>query len=216
MSQLTLDPALITLMEIHCRQYRVAYGHLRLDGMDHLAPLPFPHRQMPGFFGLRTSAEKDLKLWIRMEKILFDHYEIPLEFLTYLGINPRTPGKSTVRSSLLDSIMGMEVPILPRRDMDYRFPQPSICPEQIVGIAGKNSLGKVFDGLITSLQARGSHPRPKMFTDDWFVMTVDEDGPEVQHSTDYRKQRGWKRIPMQHPNPATPSPVLLALLQRSA
>jgi hypothetical protein len=240
MSELTpIDPALIALMEIHCRIYRQEYGHLRLDGMESLDPIPFPHRQMPGFFTLRCSVEKDLKLWMQMEKTLFDHYEVPMGFKTYMDHFARQPGKATIRSSLLDGMLGAIVPNQPMKDieglpvradlsMSYNFSRPRefVRPQRNVGIGGhsdihvgiggRNILGKAFDGLIHSLREMREERRPRLF-DDWHMRMVDDDQPpEAEHTTDYRIPRGWKRIPKRIPNPASPSSLLMSLLSRSA
>lgn len=117
MSEPALDPSLVALMEIHCRQYRQMYGHLRIDKMAPDQPIPFPYRQMPSFFQLKIPTDKNLKIWMQMEKTLFDHYEIPLHFQTYMGVQPRQMGKGAARNQMLDGLLGtLSRPI--RRDVD--------------------------------------------------------------------------------------------------
>lgn len=250
MSELALDPSLVALMEIHCLHYRRMYGHLRTDKMEWDKPIPFPYRQMPSFFQIKISTDKNLKIWLQMEKTLFEHYEVPLHFQTYMGIQPRQMGKGAARNHMLDGILGsLSSPIraevdetgLPIRSdltLDWglgRRYRPSLHPYG--GHAdpqphrGRVSLGDLslpsllarsgldaFVNLFLPSAPEGS-PRRRMFEDRDFgrMRMVDDDiPPEAEHTTDYHVPRGWKRIPKKIPNSARPSPLLLALIKRSA
>ena len=235
MSNQPLSKELVALMEIHCREYRVLYGHLRNDGLGHLEPIPFPSRQMPTFFQLQVASDKNLKLWMQIEKTLFDHYEVPMHFRTYMGIGARQEGKATRGAEvnrLLDLVMPLHVnpkvgrfaDLEPKRDVDERgYPiRADLTPDwgytrkphqrdyRPVGIGGHIDIGIAPSGFrFRDFLA----PIHRMW--DQFRIVDDDEPPEAEHSTDYRKRRGWKRIPKQIPNEAKPSPKLLALISRA-
>lgn len=250
MSELALDPGLVALMEIHCLHYRRMYGHLRIDKMEWDKPIPFPYRQMPSFFQIKIPTDKNLKIWMQMEKTLFDHYEIPLHFQTYMGIQPRQMGKGAPRNHMLDGILGsLSSPIRPEVD-DKGLPiRSDLTPDWGLGGRYRSRLhpyggpvdqpvgrGRVslVDLSMPALLAKAGmeafvslflpsdpehSPRRRMF-DDWdygrMRMVDDDIPPEAEHTTDYHIPRGWKRIPKKIPNSARPSPLLLALIKRSA
>lgn len=247
MSLKELDGGLVALMEIHCKEMRKEYGHLRIDKLAADQPIPFPHRQMPTFFIPQMVLRKDLKIWFQLEKVLFDFYETPLDFPTYMGITPRQMGKAT-EANRLRTFLGldnpMDVPIRSDiRPVDWNnvlygrktglgvANRPSVGPgghadDGDINIVGKSGL-RLFDLTRQKpLSILGMDPGARLFTrlrslgngwSDWSMRRIDEDElPESEHTTDYRTPRGWKRIPKQIPNQAKPSPVLLALLKRSA
>lgn len=244
MSQKELDGGLLALMEIHCKDMRKQYGHLRIDKLAEDQPIPFPHRQMPTFFVLQIATKKELKIWFQLEKTLFDHYETPLDIPTYMGVRPRQMGKAT-EAGRLRTLLGLDLdahrihpvhdtPIRADLTIDWtaqlyarRTHRPSVGPgghadDKDINIIGKSGLLLANSGLFLGLDP-GMGRFSRMFTEEhkrrfdlWPRKVEEDDPPEVKHSTDYKRSKGWKRIPLQIPNQAKPSIVLLALLSRSA
>lgn len=237
MSNQPLSKELVALMEIHCREYRVLYGHLRNDGLGHLEPIPFPSRQMPTFFQLQVASDKNLKLWMQIEKTLFDHYEVPMHFRTYMGIGARQEGKATRGAEvnrLLDLVMPLHVnpkvgrfaDLEPKRDVDERgYPiRADLTPDwgytrkphqrdyRPVGVGGH------VDDIVV-LGARpfriGDYLTPIYRMWDRIHEVMDEEYRKPKHSTDYPKRKGWLQIPDQQPCEAKPSPRLLSLISRA-
>lgn len=235
MSLKELDGGLVALMEIHCREYRLQYGHLRTDGRGHLEPIPFPSRQMPTFFQLQAASNKGLKLWIQIERTLYDHYETPVDLGRYSDIGPRQTGKAT-RAGFLATLLDIAIPM----PTHHKAPPPPIRIDirpidwdailyggrkrpQLRGIGGHADKEDIHVVGVGGRPERFNFDRlrdiwkPSNFNLDYqFRMVDDDEPPEAEHSTDYQRKKGWKRIPLQIPNPAKPSPVLLALLKRSA
>jgi hypothetical protein len=232
-----LDGGLVALMEIHCREYRTQYGHLRTDGFGHMEPIPFPSRQMPTFFQLQAVTNKGLKLWLQMERMLYDHYEVPMDFRDRMEIRPRQMGKAT-QAGILTSLLDLALPTHPNpkycpdvparadiRPIDwdsilYGKSRPSVGPgghadKEDINIIGKSGLFFGTDPGLGRYSRMRLHEHRHLF-DLWPMRVDDDEPPEVKCSTDYNRKKGWKRIPLQIPNPAKPSPVLLALLKRSA
>lgn len=234
MSLKELDGGLVALMEIHCREYRSEYGHLRVDGRGPMDPIPFPNRQMPTFFVLRALTDKGLKLWMQIERTLYDHYETPVDLGRHPleELRPRQTGKAT-RANFLAALLDLPAPILtnPKRyDTPIRSDVKVDWDAVLYGGRGgraTRSMGHGVHGDKEDITIIGADPGAGLFSrmrqlhntrhfDIWPMRVEDEDPPEREHSTDYQRRKGWKRIPLQFPNPAKPSPVLLALLKRSA
>lgn len=241
MSQKELDGGLLALMEIHCKDMRKQYGHLRIDKLAEDQPIPFPHRQMSTFFALQIASNKELKIWFQLEKVLFDHYETPLDIPTYMGVQPRQMGKATEAGRLIGLLdldratRGIEpIRVPPRSDLAIDW--TAQLYGRRVGPGGHadkeeiNSIGKSGLNIFNLTRQKpislvGMDPGGRSISLlracaralEFDMRIIDDDEPpEAEHSTDYRKPRGWKRIPKQIPNQAEPSPLLLALLKRSA
>jgi hypothetical protein len=242
MSTLAVDSNLIAMMEIHCNRYRQMYGHIRTDGLGWHQPIPFPHRQMPSHFMAQIPVDKNIKIWLQMEKTLFDHYEIPLNIPTYMGVMPaRQMGKGAPRNQLLGLLSGIHRPLpkerlgpngIVKRNIDDipiradlsinwgmleggRRMGRSFGGHQDIGIVGLPGPG--FSRLYELLEKNAFNGDFHKTHSRYMPQKIwDEDiAEEVQHSTDYKRKKGWKRIPLKIPNPAKPTHALLALLKRS-